>query len=71
MTTVLEPSSWSAEETKEELDHVWHEDPGLGSWISSVDHKRIGLRYFYTGMVFFIIGGIQSLLMRKIGRAHV
>ncbi|MGH9279556.1 MAG: cytochrome c oxidase subunit I [Acidimicrobiales bacterium] len=63
MTTIAE-GEWTKAEVAEELDHVWHEPPGLGSWISSVDHKRIGMRYFYTGMVFFIIGGIQSLLIR-------
>ena len=62
MTTVIEPG-WK-EETTETLDEVWHEPPGLGTWISSVDHKRIGMRYFYTGMLFFVIGGIQSLLIR-------
>lgn len=62
MTTVLEPE-WKGELT-EELDETWHEPPGLGAWISSVDHKQIGMRYFYTGMAFFVIGGIQSLIMR-------
>ena len=63
MTTVVEPPGKGAA-IAEQLDQVWHEPPGLGSWISTVDHKRIGMRYFYTGMVFFVIGGIQSLLIR-------
>ncbi len=62
MAKVLEPE-WKGE-IGETLDEVWAEPPGLGSWVSSVDHKRIGLRYFYTGMAFFVIGGIQSLLIR-------
>ncbi len=62
MTTVLEPEP--KEEIGEQLDETWHEPHGLGSWISTVDHKRIGMRYFYTGMAFFVIGGVQSLLMR-------
>jgi cytochrome c oxidase subunit 1/cytochrome c oxidase subunit I+III len=62
VTTVLEPP-WRSE-VGERLDGVWHEPPGLGSWLSTVDHKRIGLRYFYTGMVFFVVGGVQSLLIR-------
>ncbi|HEX2041103.1 MAG TPA: cytochrome c oxidase subunit I [Acidimicrobiales bacterium] len=62
MTTVLEPEP--KEEIGEQLDETWHEPRGLGSWISTVDHKRIGMRYFYTGMAFFVIGGVQSLLMR-------
>ncbi|HEV3400885.1 MAG TPA: cytochrome c oxidase subunit I [Acidimicrobiales bacterium] len=62
MTTVVEPGP--KEELSEELDETWHAPRGLGEWISTVDHKRIGMRYFYTGMVFFVIGGVQSLLMR-------
>ncbi len=46
------------------LGAIWAEKPGLASWISTVDHKRIGLRYFYTGMAFFAAGGIESLLIR-------
>ena len=34
------------------------------SFISTVDHKRIGMRYFYTGMLFFMLGGIEALLIR-------
>jgi len=62
VTTALEPE-WKGKLT-EELDEAWHEPHGLGPWISSVDHKRIGMRYFYLGMVFFVLGGIQSMLIR-------
>jgi cytochrome c oxidase subunit I+III len=48
----------------ERLDAIWDEHPGLASFISTVDHKRIGMRYFYTGMAFFILGGIEALLIR-------
>lgn len=48
----------------ERLDAIWGEKPGLASFIGTVDHKRIGMRYFYTGMVFFLVGGAEALLMR-------
>ncbi len=48
----------------ERLDEIWSEKGGLASWVSSVDHKRIGLRYLYTGMAFFVIGGLQSIVIR-------
>ena len=48
----------------ERLEAVWSERPGLASWISTVDHKRIGMRYFYTGMAFFLLGGLEALLLR-------
>jgi len=33
-------------------------------WISTVDHKRIGMLYLATALVFFVIGGIEALLIR-------
>jgi cytochrome c oxidase subunit I+III len=62
--TRVEERDWKAAVT-EQLDASWGEPPGPASWISTVDHKRIGMRYFYTGMIFFILGGIESLLMRS------
>lgn len=37
---------------------------GLWSWITTVDHKRIGKMYGYTAFVFFLLGGIEALLIR-------
>jgi cytochrome c oxidase subunit I len=34
------------------------------AWLSTVDHKRIGILYLLTGLVFFIAGGSEALLMR-------
>lgn len=37
---------------------------GLFAWILSTDHKRIGLLYLYSIMLFFIVGAILGLLMK-------
>ncbi len=37
---------------------------GIMSWLSSVDHKRIGLLYLYTGLAAFLVGGVFALLLR-------
>jgi len=37
---------------------------GLWSWITTTDHKRIGILYGVSAFVFFLIGGIEALLMR-------
>jgi cytochrome c oxidase subunit 1 len=37
---------------------------GLWSWITTVDHKKIGIMYGYTAFVFFIIGGLEALALR-------
>ena len=34
------------------------------AWLSTVDHKRIGILYMITGLVFFVVGGIEALLIR-------
>ena len=33
-------------------------------WFATVDHKRIGILYIVTTGVFFIIGGLEALLIR-------
>jgi cytochrome c oxidase subunit I len=39
-------------------------DQGLLQWISSVDHKMIGIMYLFIALIFFLIGGAEALLMR-------
>ncbi len=39
-------------------------DQGLLQWISSVDHKMIGIMYLTVSLIFFLIGGLEALLMR-------
>lgn len=34
------------------------------SWLSTVDHKRIGILYLLNALVFFVIGGCEALFMR-------
>ena len=37
---------------------------GLSSWFTTVDHKKIGILYFFTAMFFFLVGGLEALLIR-------
>ena len=37
---------------------------GLVGWLTTVDHKKIGLLYGYTAFIFFIIGGIEAMFIR-------
>jgi cytochrome c oxidase subunit I+III len=48
----------------ERIDLIWTERPGLLGWLTTVDHKRIGLLYFFTSLAFLGAGGIEALLMR-------
>jgi cytochrome c oxidase subunit 1 len=33
-------------------------------WLTTVDHKKIGILYLYTTFFFFLVGGVLALLMR-------
>ena len=37
---------------------------GVWSWITTVDHKKIGLLYGVTAFILFLTGGIEAALMR-------
>jgi len=37
---------------------------GVWGWLTTVDHKRIGILYGITAMVFFVLGGLEALLIR-------
>ncbi len=37
---------------------------GIWSWITTVDHKRIGILYGVTAFIFFLVGGTEALIMR-------
>src|SRR5713226_5372475 len=39
------------------LSTVW-------SWMTTVDHKRIGILYLCTSMLFFVVGGSEALIIR-------
>src|SRR5438034_7776029 len=36
----------------------------LHDWVVTVDHKRLGIMYVVTGLVFLVIGGVEAFLMR-------
>ncbi len=37
---------------------------GFWSWFTTVDHKKIGILYGVTAFLFFLVGGIEALLIR-------
>ena len=38
---------------------------GIWSWVFTVDHKKIGILYGVTAFVFFMMGGLEALLVRS------
>ena len=51
-------------ERVERLERQWAERPGVLGWLTTTDHKRVGLLYFWTTLVFFGAGGVEALTMR-------
>jgi cytochrome c oxidase subunit 1 len=37
---------------------------GVGGWLTTVDHKRVGILYGVSAFIFFILGGSEALLIR-------
>ena len=61
MATVVTPA---AQRHVDRLDRIWSERPGFLGWLTTTDHKRIGILYFFTSLAFFGAGGIEAVLMR-------
>jgi cytochrome c oxidase subunit I+III len=61
---VATPPGAAAELHLERLERVWQPRPGLLGWLTTTDHKRIGLLYFWTTFALFGAGGIEALVMR-------
>ena len=40
------------------------EHSGIWGWLATVDHKRIGVLYLFTALTFFIIGGLEAVVIR-------
>src|SRR5439155_17969982 len=53
-----------AEQRVERLERMWKERPGVLGWLTTTDHKRVGLLYFWTTLALFGAGGTEALLMR-------
>ena len=37
---------------------------GWLSWLTTTDHKKIGILYLFATFLFFVIGGVEALIMR-------
>ncbi len=37
---------------------------GIGAWLTTIDHKQIGVMYMVTSFIFFLLAGIAALLVR-------
>ncbi|UGS37646.1 cytochrome c oxidase subunit I [Capillimicrobium parvum] len=50
---------------------VQRQRSGLMDWLTTTDHKKIGILYLVTTFVFFILGGVEALMIRlQLGTAQ-
>ncbi len=54
----------SIEQTAIPADNFFNSGKGIRSWLTTTDHKRIGLLYMYSIATFFVVAVILGLLMR-------
>jgi cytochrome c oxidase subunit 1 len=46
------------------VNHSYLDAKGFRSWAFTLDHKRIGVMYLCTTLLFFLVGGLLGLLIR-------
>jgi cytochrome c oxidase subunit I len=44
--------------------HTVKRHTGIMDWLTTVDHKKIGILYLLAGGFFFLIGGLEAILIR-------
>src|SRR4051794_26801473 len=54
----------AAKQHLDRLERTWTEREGVVGWLTTTNHKRIGILYFFTTIVFFMAGGVEALLLR-------
>jgi cytochrome c oxidase subunit I len=54
----------SDDELRRRLEVTWAAPTGIVGWFTAADHKTIGRRFVVTAFVFFLLGGIEAILMR-------
>jgi cytochrome c oxidase subunit 1 len=45
-------------------ENYWNAKSGIWSWLTTVDHKRIGVMYLISTLTAFFVGGVFALLVR-------
>jgi cytochrome c oxidase subunit 1 len=43
---------------------AYKSESGIWSWLTTVDHKRIGQLYLYTALFWFFVGGVEAGFIR-------
>ena len=61
MASIAQPQAMAPGAAVAEEEHA---PSGLWSWITTIDHKRIGILYGVSALFFFLLGGLEAMLIR-------
>ena len=64
MTTTVERAAYVPERPAPRILVRPKRTEGVWSWFTTIDHKKIGILYGATALVFFVIAGLEALLIR-------
>jgi cytochrome c oxidase subunit I len=64
MSAITEPISRPAPQVIAHEIEVPRQTKRWVDWITTTDHKKIGILYLVTTFVFFVLGGVEALLVR-------
>src|SRR5215210_1944982 len=64
MATSEETIEVPDERERRQLEETWKEPTGFIGWFKCVHHTTIARRFIITAFVFFLLGGVEAVLMR-------
>src|SRR3954464_9596181 len=64
MATTTAPSRTTTPLPQVVAHSVAPQRTGWASWVTTTDHKKIGIMYLVLTFAFFLLGGVEALLMR-------
>ncbi len=62
MASIAQPHVQSHQATAQPVVHT--QRSGLWDWLTTIDHKKIGILYGVTAILFLMIGGLEAMLIR-------
>src|SRR3954452_659282 len=62
--TLGRPASTSPSKSEILVSELPQRRAGWIDWVTTTDHKKIGILYLFTTVFFFLVGGVEALLMR-------
>jgi cytochrome c oxidase subunit 1 len=64
MATTAPPVAARPAEAAHSYSMAVFERRGIGAWLTTPDHKKIGILYMVSTVIFFLLGGLAALMVR-------